>query len=100
MAKDENFPMLDFEKKVKESKNGQLTSLENLIELGEACSQIIEILLIADMDRNKLKRYGSDAEMKKSCQYSIELIDSSFWELTSKDEKFLLNLSRKFDLVL
>ncbi|WBM74098.1 hypothetical protein [Saprospira grandis] len=99
MAKDEDFPMLDFEKKVNESKNGQFTSSQNLIELGEACTQIIEILLIADMDRNKLKRYESDSEMKKSCQYCIELIDSSFWEITSKDENFLLKLREKFDLV-
>lgn len=79
----ESMTMLDFEKKINKSSNGYVTNWEELLILSKSFDQIIEVLLIADKDKSKLKRYTNDDEMYSICDLSIELVDSSYWIIHS-----------------
>jgi hypothetical protein len=82
----------DFEEAVNSSETGYMITFSELLYFAESIDQIYEILLIGSFDNAQLKRYESDREMKNACDYCIELIDSSFWEISSVDEKFIENL--------
>jgi hypothetical protein len=71
--------MTEFEKDVKSSKNGMLLEWGDLKDLLNGFDQIIELILIGDKDQSRLKRYDTDEEMYSNCQYTIELVDSSYW---------------------
>ena len=59
---------------------------KELFELSNRFNQIIEVLIIGDHDSANLHRYSTDVEMHKKCNYTLELVDSSYWIVTSKDE--------------
>jgi len=96
IGKLERKTMLEFEEKINNSKDGYALIWEELVELADSFSQVINILLVGDKDKDNLKRYDSDDEMRIKCSFCIELIDSSYWEITSNDltsiEKLMLNI--------
>jgi hypothetical protein len=73
-----------FEKEINNSPNGFLTGWDELLVLSVKLHQIIDMVLIGDTDEGKLKRYASDQEMYLACEYTIELIDSSYWIVHTK----------------
>jgi len=73
---------LELEEKINESEEGFLINWIELIELSSLIEETIEILIIADTDINKLKKYNTDSEMHLECSLCIEMVDSSYWELT------------------
>lgn len=79
----ENKTMLDFEKEVNKSNNGYAVGWKDLLNLSTSFNQLFEVLLIADKDESKIKRYSSDDEMYHRCDLVIELIDSSYWIIHS-----------------
>ena len=87
IAKDPNYPMLEFEKSVNNSVEGHFITIEELWELNEKCHQVIDILFIGDRSSENLKRYSNDEEMRDRCYYCFELIDSSFWDISTGDIK-------------
>ncbi|MHC5310904.1 hypothetical protein ACYSNM_12740 [Myroides sp. LJL116] len=80
------FDMLALETEVKK---GLEISYDELIDLDKKILQIYDLVLVGDKD------YTED-ENKKERDYIIELIDSSFWEVTSKDKEFVKMLNQKF----
>jgi hypothetical protein len=84
--------MLDFEAKINESENGVIFELKELLELSAKFQQIMEITLIGNKDVNDLKRYSDDEEMYSKCDYTIQLIDSSYWIIHSSAENALLDI--------
>ncbi len=85
--------ILDLEQKVNSSENGYIISFSELMKLAESIDQIIELVLIGSSDINTLRRYESDEEMRSTCDYCIELVDSSYWEINSADNKFITLLT-------
>ncbi len=75
--------MVDFEKEINHSQEGKVITWEELKDLGERFYQIIDLLLIGDEQSFNIKRYESDDQMYGSCDYTIELIDSSYWIIHS-----------------
>ena len=84
--------ILNLEKKINESDSGYLISWSDLVKLSNQIYQIIEILLIGSKNSKNLKRYISEDEMRVHCDFCIELIDSSYWEVGSKNKNLLNNL--------
>lgn len=78
--------IIEFENKVNKSENGLLINWNELTKLSEKFSQIINLLLIGDKDSTKLIRYQDFGLMYKECFYVIELVDSSYWEIRSKQD--------------
>ena len=54
------------------------------------------MVLIGDQNVNRLHRYDSDEEMYESCDHVIEMIDSGYWEIFSKDQTLIARLAAKF----
>lgn len=84
--------ILNLEKKINESDSGYLISWFDLVKLSNQIYQIMEILLIGSKNSKNLKRYISEDEMRVHCDFCIELIDSSYWEVDSKNKNLLNNL--------
>lgn len=82
----------ELEKEVNDSQNGKGILGEELIIFSRQFEQMLELLLIGDKDENKLKRYKKEDDMKKECEFVIELVDGSYWEVTSKNDQFNVNL--------
>lgn len=80
--------VLTLEDSINHSKDGYPTSVSDLLNIKNSLSQIVEILIVGDKDVANLKRYADDADLRKSCRYCVELVDSSYWEINSKDSKF------------
>ena len=80
--------IVDLETQVKSSEGFKI-DWRSLIDLANQLDQVIEILLIGDKNDNKLMRYSSNEEMYSNCNYTIELIDSSYWIIHSKSDAVL-----------
>ncbi|MEL7196444.1 MAG: hypothetical protein AAFY76_04310 [Cyanobacteria bacterium J06649_11] len=91
------YDLLPFENEIKNSSNGKLFSFEELLELSQEIKQGIEILIIADPDQNNLRKYESDEEMQKICFLTAELVDSSYWEISTRSEQLISILKQDLD---
>lgn len=88
--------MSELEEVVNNSKDGILISPDELLKMSTLFDDLIEIVIIGDKDEFTVQKKGNDDEIKSRCEYFIELVDSSYWEITTKDNKFVSNLKRNF----
>ena len=51
--------------------------------------QIIDVIIIGNSNPADLHRYKTDEEMYEACDYCLELVDSSYWLLHSKNLGFI-----------
>lgn len=77
--------ILDFEKEIKEAERGYLISWYDLLELSEKFYQVIDLTLVGAKTVNRIRRYSDDKEMYLCCDFTVELIDSSYWIIHSND---------------
>lgn len=82
--------------RAKKSKNGLPYTFESLIELAGKIFQEIEVLIIGCKNKENIRRYNKDEEMYEVCDFVIEMIDGGFWEVFSKDTRWIDELSRKY----
>lgn len=92
--------VLSFEKSVNKSPNGIFFTWNELLDLSNRFYQIIELLVCGNQDESKLRRYEIDDEMGLSCTYVFELVDSSYWLVSSNDEKAILRMQRELSGVI
>ena len=88
--------VLDLENRIKNLENGLFISWEDLNDLAKKIWQTIEISVIGCKDKKLLLRYEDDQEMYETCDIVIQMIDSSYWEIFSKDERLVNRLAEKF----
>lgn len=89
--------VLELEDKINNSKSGYPVSFFDLFELAQSFDQVIEVLIIGDIDTQKLRRYDSDSNMYEKCNFSIELVDSSYWEINTNNEHFIKNINMNLE---
>lgn len=82
----DDLSVLDFEEKVNKSVDGFILDWKELEDLSRRFNQIIELLIIGDQDKANLYRYSTDEEMYEKCCYTLELVDPSYWIVTSKND--------------
>ncbi|WP_026994856.1 hypothetical protein [Flectobacillus major] len=80
------YHIVELEEEISNSISGYIMQWEELVELSNQIFQTIEILLVGDKD---FKNNLTEEEMRVTYNYYIELIDSSFWEISSNDFLFL-----------
>ena len=56
----------------------------------------MDITLIGCKNETLLHRYDEDQDMYETCDIVIEMFDSNFWEVFSKDESLIDRLAKKF----
>jgi hypothetical protein len=81
---------------INKSKNGLPISWEELNLLSSKFSQMFETTILGCKDANLLYRYKKEAEMYKTCDIVLDLIDCAFWEVYSKDGELIARLAKKF----
>ncbi|MXV18002.1 hypothetical protein [Hufsiella ginkgonis] len=86
--------ILEFENTVNHSVEGTLIEWEKLHVLSSKILQTIEILFIGCKNHNDIKRYKEDKDMYSTCDYTVELIDSSYWLVHSKDTEAIEHLKK------
>lgn len=86
-----NIPEL--EREINNSPNGLNINSTELIKFSKSLHQIIEIVLIGDKDETKLRRCN-DEILKDECEFFLELVDSSYWEISSSNLSFLENIEK------
>ncbi|WP_343321608.1 hypothetical protein [Sphingobacterium multivorum] len=95
ITQEEDCDILKFEGEINKSKHGKLISLGKMLNLFSKIDQAIELLMIGDSNVENIRRYESDELMYENCEYIIELVDSSYWLVCSKDGGFIQNIFEK-----
>jgi hypothetical protein len=90
-------PIMDFEEEVRKSEKGMPVKWNELNELTASFSDVWDITILGCKDEKLILRYKNDQEMYESCDIVIELIDSSYWEIFSKDINLINRLAAKFE---
>ncbi|MBI5346279.1 MAG: hypothetical protein HZB76_03975 [Chlamydiae bacterium] len=85
-----------FEKQIYDSEKGLFITWNELNLLSGKFHQVIDIILIGCKDKNLLRRYDNDQEMYETCDIVIEMFDSCYWEVFSKDKDLINRLAAKF----
>lgn len=89
--------ILELEKKVNHTEQLYILTWKGLNELASRFYQVFDILIMGCKNKEKLIRYGDDREMYQNSDISIEMVDSGFWEVFSKDEGLISRLASKFN---
>ena len=92
----EDKPIPGFKRQILDSENGYFISWDELFSLSFKFWEIVDITLIGCKNQKLLKFYEDEIEMYETCDIVIEMIDSSFWQVFSKDEELINRLAKKF----
>ena len=95
LGEGQSLPVL--EEEIKHSQMGFLITWEELNYFAKKISDLIDITVIGCKNKSMIKRYNSDKEMYETCDFVIEMIDSGYWEIFSKNKRFLNILSKKYN---
>ncbi len=97
---DDKSLVVNLEEKIKKSEKGVFMSWQELNMLSSKIDKddvdIFDIVIIGCSDSGLLRKYDNDQEMYEICDITIAKIDSGYWEVFSKDDEFIKNLSLKF----
>jgi hypothetical protein len=88
--------MLTFENQINDSENGLIITWDDLSLLSKKFDQVIDVTIIGSKNKSFLQRYENNREMYETCDIVIEMIDSSYWKVFSKDENLIKRLLAKF----
>lgn len=88
--------ILFLEDQINESKNGYVVKWDDLVDLSKKLMEIVDIVLLASKNIDVLHRYENDKEMYEACDIYIEMFDSCYWEVFSKDAALIESLASKF----
>lgn len=86
--------IVDFEETIKHLPYGYILSWQMLTNLAQKFDDLIDIVIIGCYEMAQIPSCV-DADIYLSSEIVLELIDSSFWQIYTKDERLLQNLDRK-----
>ena len=92
----EGISMSALQEKINKSNKGLLIDWDELNLLAKKFFQIIDITIISCVNVSYLHRDATDQEMYEKCNTVIEMIDSGYWEVFSKDNDLIERLASKF----
>jgi len=86
----------DLEQQILDSDKGLVISWEEINNLSHKFYDLMDLTLIGSKDNKFLHRYKNYQEMYETCDFVIEMVDSSCWEVFSKDQELINSLAAKF----
>lgn len=89
--------ILDLEADINKPSSCYTISYTDLIGLEEELHQLINLLLIGDKLLENILSYDIAKDNKYRCDYYFELVDSSYWEITSTDTLFITEVLNNID---
>ncbi len=96
MGEFEEKSLSDLEDQITESEKGLFINWQELNLLSHKLELIIQIVIIGCYNQDLLHRYENPKEMYETCDVVIDLVDSNFWEVSSKDLDLISRLAKKF----
>ena len=93
---DEGKSYLDLVKKIDDADRGLFITWDDLRALSTKFHQIVWISIIGSIDERHLHFYKTDQEMFKTCDIFIEMFDSSYWIVFSKNEQLINKITSNF----
>ena len=88
--------VMGIQEETDKSRDGIIIPWKRLRDFSNGIFQSIDLGIIACKDKALLHRYEDDQEMYETCDIVIEMIDSGYWEVFSKDEQLINRLAEKF----
>ena len=85
-----------FRKEIRESERGLLVKWDELIALASTFWEVEDMLIIGCKDPTLISQYEEEKDMYDTCDIVINMFDSCYWEVFSKDKAFILRLATKF----
>lgn len=85
-----------FTQQINESDKGLFIKWDDLNLLANKLYEVIDILIAGCGDESLLIRYENDQEMYEASNIVIEMVDSGYWEVFSKDKDLINRLAAKF----
>lgn len=83
-----NEPIQKIEDKVKHN-NGMLIPYEDIFLFSRNHNQLVDFVIIGHKNQDIIKKIDISNYQNYSLEYLIELCDSTFWKVSSKDINFL-----------
>ncbi|MCD8176560.1 MAG: hypothetical protein LUE98_03695 [Tannerellaceae bacterium] len=80
--------MKDLMETINNSSTGYSINYKTLISLCDSLEQLVEFILIGDKLKENLSETQDDKKIKENIEFFIELVDGSYWEITSKNSIF------------
>jgi len=81
--------IVDLEIYCDNSENGYVTDLDVIVKLAKACSDIVDIVVVACQENSNIPKAYKDGGWEKACEVIISREDSSLWLLTSKNSQIM-----------
>jgi hypothetical protein len=88
--------IVTFAEDIRKNERGFPLTWDELMELIKCFYDVWDITIIGSKDPLLIRKFDSDQEMYESCDIVIEMIDSSYWEVFSKDGNLINRLDAKF----
>jgi hypothetical protein len=88
--------MFAFQEEVNELERGFFINWKDLNAFSKKCGQVIDIMILGTKDKNLILRYEDEQDAYEACDIVIQMIDSSYWQVFSKDEDLICRLGSKF----
>jgi hypothetical protein len=88
--------IIELEKKINKQEKPYEIKWADLISFANKIYQEIDLIIIGCEDKNTLKKYEDEDEMYNVCDIAIQMLDSSYWEIFSKDLELITKLASKF----
>lgn len=88
--------LAEFKEKVNNSEDGILLDPQELLHAPYLFDNLFDTVLLGDKNNENLHKLNNDNEMKMKCEFFIELVDCSYWEITTKNQSFMQNIKRHF----
>jgi|JI9StandDraft_1071089.scaffolds.fasta_scaffold19090_4 hypothetical protein len=97
LGENQSIPAL--EEQIKNSERGLFISWNELNSLTRKFWDLMDITIIGCKDKSLLRRYANDVKMRETCDIVIEMIDSGYWEVFSKNEALINRLAKQYKKV-
>ncbi|MBS0586322.1 MAG: hypothetical protein JSR76_08550 [Verrucomicrobia bacterium] len=94
LGKNQSIPAL--EEQIKNSERGLFISWNELNSLTRKFWDLMDITIVGCKDKSLLGRYANDVKMRETCDIVIEMIDSGYWEVFSKNEALINRLAKQY----
>ena len=79
------FRMLELEKRCHMSPHGVIISYEKLLEMAEACDDIVDLLVVGCVDEGSVPKAYREENWEEKCEVVFLYEDSTIWSLYARD---------------
>jgi hypothetical protein len=88
--------ILDLEAEISESPRGLILPWEGLDNIAGALTEVLDCVIVACKDESLIPSYQPGFDPRPACEIMVEMFDSSYWRVYSKEDEVLNSIARIF----